>query len=350
MADCGYVLFAPLGPRWAKFGREFLGASQIILLIFSMASHILTWMICFNTLTNTVTCTIVWGIVGLLIFWTLDLPRTMQKVSWLACVSFCSVSTAVILTMVAVGVQKPGHGLYENTQKVEFATAFGSVTTLIFAYIGHVAFFSFISEMENPNDFPKALITLQAFDISMYLTAAVVIYAYAGDKVESPALGSTGPLISKIAYGLAIPTILGAGVIIGHVAAKLVYVRLFRGTKHMSDRGLKSLGQWSWMLITLILWTIAWIIAESIPNFNTLLGLISSLFGSWFTYGLSGILWLFLNWGNLFKNWKKTTLTVVNSLIVLMGAIICVVGLYASGKKLHESEGGSSWSCGKITE
>lgn len=63
-----------------------------------------------------------------------------------------------------------------------------------------------------------------------------------------------------------------AGVINGHVACKYIYVRLFRGTDHMHQRSLVSFG--SWVLIGLILWTIAWIIAEAIPVFNNLLSLI----------------------------------------------------------------------------
>lgn len=70
-----------------------------------------------------------------------------------------------------------------------------------------------------------------------------------------------------------------AGVINAHVAAKFVYVRLFRGTKHMSQRTFLSVG--TWIAITLTMWVIAWIIAESIPVFNDLLGLISALFASW---------------------------------------------------------------------
>ena len=39
----------------------------------------------------------------------------------------------------------------------------------------------------------------------------------------------------------------------------------------------------TWVAIGLSTWTVAWIIAESIPVFNELLSLISSLFGSWFS-------------------------------------------------------------------
>lgn len=44
----------------------------------------------------------------------------------------------------------------------------------------------------------------------------------------------------------------------------------------------------SWIAIVTTLWIVALIIAESIPTFNDLLSLISSLFVSWFTYGIAG--------------------------------------------------------------
>lgn len=72
---------------------------------------------------------------------------------------------------------------------------------------GHVAFFGFISEMEKPRDFPKTVFLLQGVDVGLYVLAGVVIYRYGGENVTSPALGSISPLMSKIAYGIAIPTV-----------------------------------------------------------------------------------------------------------------------------------------------
>jgi hypothetical protein len=103
----------------------------------------------------------------------------------------------------------------------------------------------------------------------------------------------------------------------------------------------------SWAGITLSLWVVAWIIAESIPNFDSLLGLISALFASWFTYGSSGIFWLYLNWGNYILNWKKISLTILNVFIVCIGAAVCGIGLYASGKSIHDAPSGGSWSCSR---
>lgn len=72
---------------------------------------------------------------------------------------------------------------------------------------GHVAFFGFMSEMKNPNDYPKGLLVLQCSDTALYLIAAVVIYRFGGKDVASPALSSVGPTLSKVAYGVAIPTV-----------------------------------------------------------------------------------------------------------------------------------------------
>lgn len=64
-----------------------------------------------------------------------------------------------------------------------------------------------MAELEDYRDYPKALALLQSIDICLYLVTAIVIYLYAGDGVESPALGSAGPLIAKVAYGVALPTV-----------------------------------------------------------------------------------------------------------------------------------------------
>lgn len=64
-----------------------------------------------------------------------------------------------------------------------------------------------MAELKDPRDYPKALCLLQGLDISLYVLAAVVIYRYGGPDVASPALGSAGPVVSKIAYGIALPTV-----------------------------------------------------------------------------------------------------------------------------------------------
>lgn len=132
--------------------------------------------------------------------------------------------------MIAVAVQNPGTGQKHYTlwppadKPIVFWKAFLSVTNIVFAYgmyptfsfkdqtpthpsAGHVAFFSFISELKNPKEFPKALALLQVCDISMYITVAIVVYRYGGVDVASPALGAAGPVVKKITFAIAIPTV-----------------------------------------------------------------------------------------------------------------------------------------------
>ncbi|KAI9043511.1 uncharacterized protein KD926_003662 [Aspergillus affinis] len=271
MADAGEILLC-------RFGRELLGLGQLFLLIFIVASHILTFSVLMNELTNHGACTIVFGVVGLVISFIGALPRTMEKVYWISLSSFASIFIATLVTMTTIAVQRSGPAQIDIVTSIHFSKAFLAVTNIVFAYIAHVAFFGYISEIENLRDYPKALAMLQITDTCMYIVAAVVICVYAGPGVSSPALSSAGPLMKKIAYGLAIPTVIFSGVVVGHVACKYIYVRIFRGSPHMHNRGLISVG--SWVAIVLVIWVVAWVIAESIPVFNDLLSLISSLFGS----------------------------------------------------------------------
>jgi amino acid permease len=79
MADAGEVLMG-------GFGRELFGTGQLLFLVFLMASHILTFTVALNTITEHATCSIVFGVVGLVLSLILSLPRTLEKMSWLSLV------------------------------------------------------------------------------------------------------------------------------------------------------------------------------------------------------------------------------------------------------------------------
>ncbi|KAJ5629631.1 hypothetical protein N7528_003288 [Penicillium herquei] len=338
MGDAGELLLGPIG-------REICYVGQLLFIIFLMASHILTFTVTFNTITNHGTCTIVFGVVGLVACSIASLPRTSGKVFMMSTISAISILVATIVTMVSVAVQAPEHVQNDVTTSPTFSDAFLAVTNIVFAFIAHVSFFGIISEMEDPRQFPKSLAMLQVVDTTMYVVSAMVIYVYAGPDVASPALSSAGHLMKRVVYGLAIPTVIVAGVVFGHVACKYIYVRIFRGERshHMHQRSFLATG--TWVAICLSTWTIAWIIAESIPVFNDLLSLISALFGSWFSYGLPAIFWLLMNKGEWWSSPKKIFLTIINFLILGIACAICGLGLYVSGKSIHDSSDSASWTC-----
>ncbi|THH23101.1 hypothetical protein EUX98_g8082 [Antrodiella citrinella] len=325
MADAGEILAGPIG-------REVLGAAQVVFIVFLCGSHVLTGMIAFDTITSGASCSVIWAVVSAVICFVLTIPRTLDGIAVLSVVSFVSIITAVMITMIGVGVV--GHtGTVTVTSDLSFAKAFLAVTDIIFAYAGHVAFFTFISEMKRPQDFPKALFALQIADTTLYLIVGIVVYAFVGDAAVSPALGNTGVTLRKIAYGIALPTIVIAGVVNGHVCAKLVFIRIFRRngvkSRHMNTHTFT--GWATWIGIVAVIWLFAFLIAEVIPFFNDLLGVISSLFASWFTYGISGFFWFHLTPRS--QRWSTMRQKVQTSFwgfIVMMGAFIMVAGLYAS--------------------
>jgi hypothetical protein len=153
------------------------------------------------------------------------------------------------------------------------------------------------------------------------------IYHSAGTNVAPPALDSALPFIRKGAYGAATSIIMTARVVNGHVSIKYLYVRLFRNNKEdlMYQKSIGAYGLQ--VLICAALWSIAWVIVEGIPVFDDLLGITGALFASWFTYGVSGILWLQMNMKRTgwriapsgSWTWRNAPLFLVNLGTILVG-------------------------------
>lgn len=126
MADAGEILLGP-------FGRELFGAAQLLFFVFVMGSHVLTFGIMMNTLTNHGTCTIVFNIIGLILSLICTIPRTLKNVSWMSLASFISVFAAMMITMVAISIERPGKEHYAVVHN-SFFNAFLAVTNIVFAY------------------------------------------------------------------------------------------------------------------------------------------------------------------------------------------------------------------------
>ncbi|KAJ5517453.1 hypothetical protein N7527_009013 [Penicillium freii] len=265
MADAGDLLMG-------RIGRSTLDVAQLIFFVLVMGSHILTFSIMMNVLTEHSSCTIIFSVVGLLASFMLTLPRRLERLSHISSVSFVSIVGAVLTGMIGVTLVKQGPvhvPPFSPPPKVHDACL--AIANIIFAYAGHVAFFTLFSELKELQDFPKALALLQMSEMVLYTVAAIVIYAYIGPTVNSPALNSAGQLFRKISYAIAIPTIVIGGVVNAHVAVKFIYVRVFRGTNSMHSQSLMA--RLVWAAICAGLWILSWIIAEGIPVFNDVLGL-----------------------------------------------------------------------------
>ena len=122
-----------------------------------------------------------------------------------------------------------------------------------------------------------------------------------------------------------------AGALYSHTAAKLVFVRLFRHSRHVYSHTI--LGWVVWVSLCFAAVAVAFILAVAVPIFSYLIGIAAALFASWYTYGLAGFFWLYDAYyphggaRALRTRWIGTTLAV---LTIVAGAFICVAGTYVS--------------------
>lgn len=125
--------------------------------------------------------------------------------------------------------------------------------------------------MRRPQDAMKAAYTLQATATSYYVIFAAVTYVYIGSTVASPSFSSLQPVWQKAAYGIALPNFLIAGSLYAHTASKLVFVRIFRRSKHLHSHTV--LGWSAWVLLILLMNSAAFVLAVGVPIFNYLIGM-----------------------------------------------------------------------------
>lgn len=98
-----------------------------------------------------------------------------------------------------------------------FTEAIAAISSLVFSYAGTPAFFSIAAEMRDPQYYTRSLVLCQTVVTTVYITVGVVVYYYCGSYVSSPALGSAGPLVKKVAYGLGLPGLIVSAAVLLHV-------------------------------------------------------------------------------------------------------------------------------------
>jgi hypothetical protein len=187
----------------------------------------------------------------------------------------------------------------------------------------------------------------------MYVIVACVVYSLSGQYVVSPALGSAPGIASKAAYGILFPTLLGSGLVFGHTGIKYMYNvvmdKVIKTRHRLTDNTFLTWGVWLGM--GTLFWVMAFVLANAIPVFGSILAISSALFVTWvgfrifffrcvctdwilqFTFGMANAQWIFLNWGNQFINWKKTSLALFNWFMILGESSMltgCDIGLIPS--------------------
>ncbi|OCH96560.1 amino acid transporter [Obba rivulosa] len=331
MGDAGDIIFGPVG-------REVLGLGTLIFSIFATGSELLSGQLALTELSNNGLCATFLLLIFSAVTFVISLPRTLGRLSWLGLFSALFITLCGILAMVGSRIDAVPGRIINATASASFFDAFLAITGPVFAYAGHFMFFILISEMTRPQDAMKAAWVLQVFSTIFYAVFSVVVYVYLGSTVASPSLLSLSPVWSKITFAVGLGNFLLSGALYSHVAAKLVFVRLFRSSRHLYSHTVTG---WSvWTLLCFACTAAAFVLATAVPVFSDFVGIAASLFASWYTYGIAGFFWLHdayhlgNGWEELKRRWIGTTLAI---LTILAGAFICVAGTYVSIKLIVEA-------------
>jgi Transmembrane amino acid transporter protein len=344
--------------------------------------------ISFNAMSSHGACTAIFVMVAAIIGFALGSIQTLHEVSWLAWVGATSILTAsksrseisrcirsdnqsIVLTLtIAVGVQnKPAAappGPFQSDWKglghPPFESAISACSSIVFAWAGTPAFFSIASEMRAPEQYTRSLLLCQSVVGVTYIVIGVVVYYYCGSFVASPALGSAGTLLKKVCYGLALPGLCVSTLLFVHVstnlwtiskmandsqiAAKYIFVRMLRGSYHLTD---PTFRHWAtWLGCTFGVTLISYIIASAIPVFGGLVSLIGALLGTLMCFQPMGAMWLYDNWHNA-RTGKWYAMVAWSGFVIVSGFFLMIGGTYGSVvdiKNAYAESGGSSpWSC-----
>jgi hypothetical protein len=182
--------------------------------------------------------------------------------------------------------------------------------------------------MHTPSDYVKTLWWLGGSQIFIYTLTGSLIYLFVGQSVQSPALLSAGPLISRIVFGIALPVIFISGSINTTVVSRYIHGKVFANS---STRYVNSPKGWAtWLGLVFTVTILAWIIAEAIPIFSDILSISSSLFVSGLSYYIPPVLWfLLLKKGHWYEK-HNLTAAMCNLVVFSIGMIILGCGTYAS--------------------
>lgn len=278
VCDLGQILF--WGKDWAWW---FTAVIFVLNNTFIQGLHVLVGAKYLNTMTEADDIghcrTVTFSIIVTIICCIGSLPRTFDMMAKLGTASAIFTFISVVLAALLQGVQDKPFGYDPLTlgepivtalpvKGTTFVNAMSAFLNISYTFIGQITLPSFIAEMKDPRDFPKALWACTIGEIIVFSIVGAVVYAYTGNQyVTAPAFGSLKPIYKKAAFSFMVPTIIFLGCLYASVTARFVFFRIHRGSKHMSSHTVKGWASWGGIL--LVTWIFAFLISQVIPFFNS---------------------------------------------------------------------------------
>jgi len=303
-------------------------------------------------MSNGAMCTVGFSAIWAVLSWVCSLPRTFDTLSKIATLSAFFTFISVLLAAIFAGIEAHPEGYNTGGPKgllvgepivlvipaagTGFVSGMNAFLNISYTFIGQITIPSFIAEMKEPKDFPKALWAVTICEIIVFGLVGAVVYAYTGTQYNTaPAFGSLGNVIyKKVSFSFMIPTLIFLGVLYASVSARFIFFRIFEGTRH---KGNHTVLGWSvWAGILAVTWIVAFIVAEVIPFFSDLLSLMSSLFDSFFGFIFWGTAYIRMRQADYGDAWlsgrglRGIAGLALNIIIILIGLFMLTGGTYVS--------------------
>ncbi|EOA91938.1 uncharacterized protein SETTUDRAFT_30431 [Exserohilum turcica Et28A] len=328
IADMGMLVGGPII-------RELCGILFLVAFLIAAASGMVGVSTALNALSEHALCTNYFSIIAALMVALCASVRKFEKIAWITWVGFGSIFVAVFIVVVGVTTRDrpaaaPQTGPYDFGYHVfnspTFAAGITASSTIFCSGAGTPAFLPVVSEMRNPRHYRRAVLWCMGFVTASYLSLSLVVYKYCGKWVASPSLGSAGPTVKKIAYGIGIIGLLVSGALYVHVSAKYIFVRILRKSRHLQANTAIHWGTWlSCVGATAIT---SFLIASGVPIFNYLLSLAGSIAFAPLALGCPGWLWIYdhpNHWkGNI---WQKI-MYLLHVILVGLAIFLTIGGTY----------------------
>ncbi|KAL5051766.1 hypothetical protein BDW71DRAFT_194008 [Aspergillus fruticulosus] len=259
------------GLMFGRFGRLFFGEWLTGCLpdwIFVAGSGMLGISIGLSAVSTHGACTAMFVAVAAVIGFVFGSIRTLGKLGFPAWLGHSCVLTAIFTVTIAVGIQD------RSSEASHTPGPWASDYELV----GKPSFTEAITAMRDPRYYTRSLMICQSGVTAIHITIGTVVYYYCGSYVASPALGSAGPTVKKVAYGFALPGLTATTMLVIHLPAKILSIRLLHSSRHLTSN---TPTHWiTWLSCTFGITIIAYIIASAIPVFNGLVSLVGALLGT----------------------------------------------------------------------
>ncbi|KAF9218315.1 hypothetical protein BS17DRAFT_791721 [Gyrodon lividus] len=341
VCDIGQKLF------WdSTLAYRITAASFILHNLFIQGFHVLVGTQLLDTLSGSSQCSVVYGAITAGVCFFISLPRTLDQLSGLGMVSAICMGISILLAIIFSAVEGRPAGYVPGVDPVvsvfpastqTFVSGMSAFMNMVYIFIGQTSLPSFIAEMENPRDFPKALWAVTGAMVVMFSLCGALMYIWIGNQyIVSPAFFSLTPTFRKLAFSFAAINILFLGSLFSSVSSRFIFFRIFEDSHHKHSHTL--LGWSVWIGLVGLSWASGFVIAEVIPFFSDMLSLVASLFDGWFGFIFWAMAYLHMHPGH--TKWatsRNSMETLVNYGFIALGFFILFAGTYVSSPRTFSS-------------